>query len=176
MPQSREVLSSWSRMSTNRFLTIMLCAFSATACNPFNRGQAVEVSAGDATLNSTWHANLASPASLAGVVQMNGSASMAPDPDGTHTVINVSLANASPGGLHPWEAREGQCSPGSDYGVLGSSDAYGQMKVDSDGRASGKATVPMRIPRSGSYFVVVYASEANSGMVVACGNLAAPTR
>jgi hypothetical protein len=163
-------------VSKNRFLTIMLCAFSATACNPFHRGQAVEMSPGDATLNSTWHANLASPASLAGAVQMNGSASMAPDPDGTHTVINVALGNASPGGLHPWEAHEGQCSPGFDYGVFGASDAYDQIKVDSDGRASGTATIPMRIPRSGGYFVVVYASEANSRMIVACGNLAPPTR
>lgn len=163
-------------MSKNRFLTIVLCAFFSTACNPFHKGQAVDVSPGDATLNSTWHANLASPASLAGAVQMNGSASMAPDPDNTHTVIDISLANASPGGLHPWEAHQGQCSPGSDFGVIGSSDAYEQMKVDSDGSAMGKATIPMRTPRSGSYFVVVYASEANSRMVVACGNLAAPTR
>jgi len=163
-------------VSKNRFLTFVLFALSATACNPFYRGQAVKVSAGDATLNTTWHANVASPASLAGAVQMNGSASMAPDPDGTHTVVNISLANASPGGLHPWEVREGQCSPGSDYGVFGASDAYGQMKVDSDGLASAKATVPMRIPSSGDYFVVVYASEANARMVVACGNLAPPTR
>lgn len=161
-------------MFTNRFLTIMLCAFSATACNPFHSGQAVEVSARDATLNSTWHATLASPGTLAGVVQMNGAASMAPDPDGSRTVINVSLANASPGGLHPWEAHQGQCSPGPDYGVFGLSSAYERMKVGSDGRASGKATVPMRMPRSGNYFLVVYASEANS-RIVACGNLAPPT-
>jgi len=163
-------------VSKNRFLTIMLCGFTATACNPFHRSQAVQVSAGDAALNTTWHANLASPASLAGAVQMSGSASMAPDPDGTHTVIHIALANASPGGLHPWEAHEGQCSPGADYGVLGSSDAYDRMTVDSDGRANGNATLPMQIPRSGGYFVVVYASEANAQMVVACGNLAAPTR
>jgi hypothetical protein len=163
-------------VSKHRLLTIMLCGFFATACNPFHRNQAVKVSADDATLNSTWHANLASPATLAGAVQMNGSASMAPDPDGTRTVVNISLANASPGGLHPWEVREGQCGPGSDYGVFGTSDAYEQIKVDSDGRASGKAVVPVRIPGSGDYFAVVYASEANSRMVVACGNLAPPTR
>lgn len=163
-------------MFTKRFSAVLLCALSATACNPFHRGQAVEVSAGDATLNSRWHANLASPASLAGAVQMTGSASMAPDRDGTGTLVDISLANASPGGLHPWAAHEGQCSPGRDYGVFGPSDAYGRMKVDSDGRATAKAAVPLRIPVSGGYFVVVYASEANSRMVVACGNLAPPTR
>ncbi len=110
-------------MPTNRFL-IMLSILATTACNPFHRGQAVEVSAGDATLNSTWHANLASPASLAGVVQMNGSASMAPDASGTRTVVVLSLANATPGGLHPWEVHEGQCGASTDYGVFGSSAAY----------------------------------------------------
>ena len=162
-------------MFTKRFLLITLCAVSATACNPFNRGRAVEVSASNPTLNTSWHANLASPASLAGAIQMSGSATMAPDPDGTHTVVTVSLANASPGGLHPWALHEGQCSPGRDYGVFGMSAAYEAMSVDSDGLADGKATLASRIPRNGDYFVAVYASRANSEMVVACGNLAAPT-
>ncbi|HSM61851.1 MAG TPA: hypothetical protein VK849_13675 [Longimicrobiales bacterium] len=163
-------------MSTNRFLTVVLSILATTACNPFRGGQAVEMSAGDATLNTRWHANLASPASLAGAVQMSGSASMAPDPDGTSTVITLSLANATPGGLHPWAAHQGRCGTGMDYGVFGSSDKYERVEVDSDGHASGQATVPLTTLRSGDYFVAVYASEANSGMVVACGNLAPPTR
>jgi hypothetical protein len=162
-------------MPTNRFL-IVLGILATAACNPFHRGQAVEVSAGDATLNSRWHANLASPASLAGVVQMNGSASMAPDASGTRTVVVLSLANATPGGLHPWEVHQGQCGAAMDYGVFGSSEAYNPVRVDSDGHGDGTATLPQQTPRTGGYFVVVYASEANSGMVVACGNLAAPTR
>jgi hypothetical protein len=130
----------------------------------------------DATLNTRWHANIASPASLAGAVQISGSASMAPDANGTHTIVTVDLANASPGGLHPWELRRGQCGNGSDYGVFGPSEAYKTMKVDSDGHANAKATIDMQIPRSGDYFVVVHASEANRSTVVACGNLAPPTR
>jgi hypothetical protein len=157
-------------------MAVTLAILSTAACNPFSRGQAVEVSTADATLNTRWHANLASPASLAGVVQMSGSASMAPDEDGSHTVVRVDLANAAPGGLHPWEAHQGQCGQGTDYGVFGPSDAYGRLNVDSDGRASGKATVALQTPRTGDYFLVVYASEANSRTVVACGNLAPPTR
>ncbi len=163
-------------MTTFRSLAVALSILSLAACNPFARGQAVSVSAADAMLNSRWHANLASPANLAGVIQMNGSASMAPDADGSHTVIRVDLANAAPGGLHPWEAHQGQCGSNMDYGVFGSSDAYGELKVDSDGRANGSATVPQQTPRTGDYFVVVYASEANARTVVACGNLAPPTR
>ncbi len=162
-------------MNTSRLLPIAFTLLAA-ACNPFHRGQAVEVSTEDAMLNSRWHANLASPATLAGVVQMNGSASMAPDARGTSTIITLDLANASPGGLHPWELRRGRCGVGTDYGVFGSSDAYSAVKVDSDGRAEGRATIAMQTPLSGDYFVVVQASQANAGTVVACGNLAPPTR
>jgi hypothetical protein len=134
------------------------------------------MSTADATLNSRWHANLASPANLAGVVQISGSASMAPDADGTSTVVTLDMANASPGGLHPWEMHRGQCGSGKDYGVFGPSEAYEVLKVDADGRADGEATIDMQTPRSGDYFVVVHASETNRSTVVACGNLAPPTR
>jgi hypothetical protein len=161
---------------TKRLFMCVLCALSATACNPFARGRAVEVSAGDTMLNTRWHANLASPASLSGAVQMSGSATMAPDPDGRGTVVELSLGNASPGGRHPWQVHEGQCSPGTDHGVYGPMEAYDTIEVDSDGHATGTATVDENLLARGAYFVAVYASEANSRMVVACGNLAAPTR
>ena len=163
-------------MSASRLFPIVVAVLATTACNPFHRGQAVEVTTQDAMLNSRWHGNLASPASLAGAVQMSGSASMAPDATGTHTVVMVDLANASPGGRHPWEMHRGRCGPRTDYGVFGSGDAYDALQVDDDGRATGRATIAMQAPRSGDFFVVVHASRANAGTVVACGNLAPPTR
>jgi hypothetical protein len=162
-------------MFANRVLTTTLVLLAGAACNPFHRGQAVRVSAEDAALNTRWHANLASPASLAGAVQMNGSASMAPAMDSTRTIVTLSLANAAPGGVHPWEARLGECGMVTDYGVFGASEDYKQLKVGSDGHANGSATVSRRTPVSGGYFVAVYASDANR-MVVACGNMAPPTR
>jgi len=163
-------------MSTHRVLTITLAVLTSIACNPFRRAPAVEVSAQDATLNTRWHANLASPASLAGAVQMNGSASMAPSPSGTSTTITLNLANASPGGRHPWAVHLGQCGAGTDHGVFGSSDAYKTLEVESDGDAIGTATVPLQTPSTGSYFAVVHASVTNFEMIVACGNLAPPTQ
>lgn len=163
-------------MSTHRMLTVTLALVTSTACNPLHHSQAVQVSAQDATLNSRWHANLASPASLAGAVQMNGSASMAPSPSGTSTTITINLANASPGGSHPWAIHMGQCGIGMDSGVFGTSDAYKTLEVQSDGAASGAATVPVQTPSTGSYFVVVLASTANFETIVACGNLAPPTQ
>jgi hypothetical protein len=105
---------------------------------------------------------------------MNGSASMAPTADGGTTVI-VDLANASPGGVHPWEAHLGQCGAGTDSGVFGVKEAYKPLHVEDDGRASATATLGLPTPKTGSYFVVVRASATNADMIVACGNLAPPT-
>jgi hypothetical protein len=163
-------------MSTLRLLAVTLTLLATAACNPFNRGQAVEVTTADAMLNSRWHGNLASPASLAGAVQMSGSATMAPNADHRRTIVDLELANAAPGGLHPWELHRGQCGSSGDYGLVGPSDAYKALDVDSDGRATSEATIDMQTPTSGDYFAVVYASQANSRTVVACGNLAPPTR
>ena len=161
-------------MSTPRFLTAAVAVLLSSAC--FHQKPAVEVSTQDATLNTRWHANLASPASLAGAVQINGSASMAPSADSTSTDITLDLANAAPGGLHPWAVHRGQCGTGTDYGVYGQREWYPALTVGSDGRANGVAAVQLRTPRTGSYFVVVYASAANAETVVACGNLAPPTQ
>lgn len=158
-----------------RFGTILLLS-ALVACNPFRRDNAVELDPGNQTLNTQWNATLASPESLAGITQMNGSASMAPSRDSTSTIVTINLANASPGGLHPWEARRGECGAPFSSRAFGSTDAYESLKVDSDGRASARVSIPSRTPTSGRYFVVVHASRANANTVVACGNLAEPTR
>ena len=49
------------------------------------------------------------------------------------------------------------------------------IKVGGDGRGAATATV-LTTPTSGSYFVTVQSSAANPEMIVACGNLAAPTQ
>lgn len=163
-------------MSPRWLLTIPLLLVPTAACNPFYRTPPVQVADDDGALNTRWHATLASPASLAGAIQMNGSATMAPGADASSTTITINLANASPGGVHPWAAHWGQCGTANDGGVFGSPEAYAPLTVSSDGQATGTASVPLATPSTGRYFVVVLASEANRGMIVACGNLAPPTR
>jgi hypothetical protein len=160
-------------MSHYRLLLVALSALPLMSCNPFHHNQAVEVSNKDENLNSRWHANLATPAELAGAVQMNGSASMAPAARSGNTTVSLDLANATPGGLHPWQLHRGQC--GTDEGVVGSAAAYPAAKVGRDGRANVSANLPLDTPTAGSYFVTVQASAANNAMTVACGNLAPPT-
>ena len=161
-------------MYTHRVLMLAVSTFALTSCNPFRHDSAVQVSTKDENLNSRWHASLATPAELAGAVQMNGSASMAPGTKSGTTTVVLDLANATPGGLHPWQLHLGQC--GSDEGVFGAADLYHAAKVGRDGHATSSATVPIQTPTTGSYFVIVRASAANDAMTVACGNLAPPTQ
>ena len=161
-------------MPKHPLLILVVSAFALTACNPFHREPAVQVSAKDVNLNTRWHASLASPADLAGAVQMNGTATMAPGAKGDNTEVVLVLANATPGGVHPWQLHRGQC--GADEGVFGPADAYQSATVDRNGRASASATIPLQTPTAGSYSVVVRASAANAATTVACGNLAPPTQ
>jgi hypothetical protein len=139
-------------------------------------GGAVELGTMGAAAGSQWNAILASPAAMAGVVQMSGTASMAPNPDSTRTIITINLANASPGGVHPWQVRSGECGAASSSTTFGSRDEYEPLEVDSNGRATSTVTIDIRIPTTGRYSAVVHASAANDRTIVACGNLAAPTR
>ena len=153
-------------------------ALALMACNPFRspmkQDPVVQVSARDANVNARWHGTLTSPSNLAGAVQMTGQISMAPGSNAGNTNVALILANASPGGMHPWQLHRGQC--GADDGVFGTVADYKTLKVDEQGRASASATVPVVMPSDGRYFVSVAASEANSTTIVACGNLASPTQ
>ena len=161
-------------MSTPRLVMLAVAAFALSSCNPFRHDSAVQVSAKDENLNSRWHANLATPADLAGAVQMNGSASMAPATKAGNTTVSLALANATPGGVHPWQLHRGQC--GSDDGIVGSAGAYPVAKVGRDGHATASANLTLDTPTVGNYFVNVHASAQNMGVIVACGNLAPPAR
>jgi hypothetical protein len=157
---------------------VLLLAIAAStlelgACNPFHHEPVTEVSR-DANVNSRWRATLVTPAALVGAVQMNGTATMQPSRNNADTDFSVSIANATPGGLHPWQVHRGQC--GADDGVLGSADAYRTIKAGDDGRGGATARVAMATPASGGYFVTVQASAANAEVVVACGNLAPPAQ
>lgn len=153
-------------------------ALALVACNPFRspmkQDPVVRVTTNDANVNSRWHGTLASPSNLAGAVQMTGAISMAPGSSTGNTSVVLLLANASPGGMHPWQLHRGQC--GTDDGVFGSAEAYKTLKVDEYGRATSTASVPLVMPNDGRYYVSVGASVANSETIVACGNLASPTQ
>ena len=155
--------------------TVLVLVLASAGCGSFGSGGAVELGTAGAAAGSQWNATLSSPAAMAGVVQMTGTASMAPSPDSASTIISINLANASPGGVHPWEVRSGECGATTRATTFGSRDAYEVLEVNSDGRATSTLTIDSRIPTTGRYSAVVHASTANDRTIVACGNLAAPT-
>jgi len=160
-------------MRALRLLTFSAAALLLAACNPFNRAPVTEVSR-DVNVNARWNAALVTPAALAGAVQMNGSGSMQPGARSENTALSLRIANATPGGVHPWQVQRGQC--GADNQVFGPTAAYQPMTIDDDGRGQASANISEPTPTWGDYSVVVYASAANSQTVVACGNLAPPAR
>jgi hypothetical protein len=153
-------------------------ALALVACNPFRspmkQAPVVQVTTRDANANARWHGTLTSPSNLAGAVQMTGSIAMTPGDNANKTNVALVLANASPGGMHPWQLHRGQC--GMDEGVFGATSDYKTLKVDEQGRASGSATIGAAMPSDGRFFVSVGASDANATTIVACGNLASPTQ
>ncbi len=143
------------------------------ACSPFPRKPVTEVS-GDVNLNSRWQATLVTPSALSGAVQVNGTAWMQPGVSNEGTRVSLKISNATPGGLHPWDIKRGQC--GADEGEFRSGIKYKSLKIDDEGRGESYVIVPGDAPTGGNYFVSVYASAANPNTVVACGNLAPPAR
>jgi hypothetical protein len=160
-------------MRTLSLLTLAGATLALTACNPFHRDPVTEVSR-DVNANSRWNASLVTPVALAGAVQMNGSASMQPGSRRDNTSLSLNIANATPGGVHPWQVRRGQC--GSEGTRFGNTAAYQAIKINDDGRGVASAAIAEQTPTWGDYSVVVYASAANPETVVACGNLAPPAR
>lgn len=126
-------------------------------------------------MGDRWNATLATPAGLAGAIQVRGNAWMSANGrDTTQTRAHVMISNAAPGGEHPWHVHLGQC--GNDQGILGSPTAYEPLQVGGNGEAEADGTLALAVPASGQYFVNVHASAANLGTTVACGNLAPPSR
>jgi hypothetical protein len=159
-------------MKVHSAASLVFCVFSVASCGGH---QPVELDAKNQPLTPRWNATLVTPASLAGALQIRGTGWMAAnDKNGDQTVAQAEIANAAPGGLHPWHVHRGQC--GSDQGILGPADAYKPLKVNGDGRATATATLDIPVPKTGDYFVNVHASSANMGTIVACGNLAPPSR
>jgi hypothetical protein len=157
---------------TARTVVSMLSILSLASCGG---GKPVEINPDAQSVATRWNGTISTPPELAGVSDVRGQAWMAGDPkEPSQTKAHVDIANAVPGGRHPWHVHRGHC--GADQGVFGPADAYKSLEVADNGKASSSAVVPVALPRDGSYFVNVHASSRNMGTIVACGNLAPPAR
>ena len=119
-----------------------------------------------------WQGVVQSPASLAGAVQIAGTAWMASGDDANETRVHVEIENAAPGGTHPWQVQRGRC--GSAGSLFGSPADFEPIEVEDDGQGTADAEIDMVFPRNGDYSVEILASATNRQLVVACANLAPP--
>ncbi|HEY3011757.1 MAG TPA: hypothetical protein VGJ36_03340 [Gemmatimonadales bacterium] len=155
-----------------RTAALILSAFALASCGG---RQAVEINPDAQSVATRWNGTLSAPPELAGVSDIRGQAWMTADPkNADQSRAHVEISNAVPGGLHPWHVHRGKC--GSDQGILGPADGYKPLKVESNGRASADAVIPVPLPKSGDFSVNVHASSRNLATIVACGNLAPPAR
>ncbi len=138
-------------------------------------GSSTQIDPNRELVGNRWNATLAPTKQLAGAVEVKGAGWMAAkDREAGETRASVQIENAVPGGEHPWHVHVGQC--GMDRGIFGPPSAYKPLKVGGNGRAESTADLPLAMPRSGQYFLNVHASAANMGTILACGNLAPPSR
>ena len=152
--------------------TLLAIALLSAACGG-RRG--VEIDPNREMVGDRWNATLATSAQLAGAVQVKGTGWMAGDEDDTNkTRAYAAIQNAVPGGEHPWHVHVGQC--GNDRGIFGPADAYEPLRVGGNGEAEAGAELPLAVPIAGQYFINVHASRNNMGTIIACGNLASPSR
>jgi hypothetical protein len=153
--------------------TLLVTVLAVGACG--GGGKGVNINPDRERVGSRWNAVLATPSQLGGVVQVKGTGWMAGVEDDTlKTLAFARIENAVPGGIHPWHIHVGQC--GNDRGILGPADAYEPLEVGGNGQAESTAELPIRTPIAGQYFVNIHASRNNMGTIIACGNLAPPSR
>ena len=142
------------------------------ACGGHRR---VEIDPEGELVASRWNATIATPAALAGATQVRGRGYWGEQRgEPTRSQAHVDIANAVPGGDHPWHVHEGQC--GGNGPIVGPATAYRSLEVNKDGKASATADLPVAMPRTGQYYVDVQTSANNMGTIIACENLAPPVR
>jgi hypothetical protein len=133
----------------------------------------VEIDPQQQSAGSRWNATLATPAALRGAVNLRGRGWWASEQgNASRSRAQVDIANAVPGGDHPWHVHQGQC--GSNGPIVGPATSYRSLEVKGDGKATATADLPVAMPTSGQYYINVHASANNMATIIACGNLAPP--
>ena len=89
--------------------------------------------------------------------------------DAKTTEVEVKLMGDAAGSVRPWHIHVGSCEKAG--GVFGGGRSYTPITIDDKGDGTSKATVPVALPDTGTYYVNIHESAANMGKIVACGDL-----
>lgn len=161
-------------MKGRALLACSLQLLALSACKTYNQVPAGEVSAAQVDQRGRWSAALTPPPALAGKLAISGWAALVPDSSGSSTLVTLSVADAPRGGVLAWSVNRGRCD--GDQGVFGPAGAYQPIRIDSTGRATASARVPLRLPAAGNFFVSVRGPTPAGDGTLACGNLAPPAQ
>ncbi len=101
--------------------------------------------------------------------KITGEASMKAGADGATTDVSVMLMGDDAGATRPWHVHVGSCAKGG--GVFGGGKSYTPITSEGTGHGMSKATLPVAIPDTGSYYVNIHESAGNMGKIVACGDM-----
>lgn len=85
------------------------------------------------------------------------------------TEVEIKLMGDVAGSVRPWHIHSGSCAKAG--GVFGGGRSYTPITIDAKGEGSSKASVPVSLPDTGTYYVNIHESAANMGKIVACGDL-----
>ena len=151
--------------------TLLALTLGASSCG--SSKPTTTLNPGDAARRYEWKGSLFTPSGLAGAMQVRGTALWYRDGD-SRSQVSVTIANATPGGLHPWHIHEGRC--GDNGPIVGDGAAYKPLAVDNNGNAAALARLSVSLPDNGAYYVNVHALATNMGTIISCGNLAPPVR
>jgi len=91
---------------------------------------------------------------------------------GTNVAMAFREAAGMSGTTRPWHVHYGRC--GNDQGIVGDASLYTPLRPGSDGTATTKATIPVRLTGDRTYFINIHKSPSELSTIVACGNLSSP--
>jgi hypothetical protein len=101
---------------------------------------------------------------------LSGSAVVSPASNPDQSVAVVSVRGAAPGAHLPWHIHRGRCATGGP--MVGPALSYEPLAPLADRTASRSATLPLTLPPGEPYYVDIHPSPDQTGVAVACGDLA----
>ena len=96
---------------------------------------------------------------------IHGSATMKSTADDKGTEIDLKLMGVAASASHVWHVHTGSCTKaGAPWGGAGN---YKPIVADAKGNGESKATIPLAVPDTGSYYVNIHEGTK----IVACGDM-----
>lgn len=84
------------------------------------------------------------------------------------TAVAITVKDAQPGAMLPWQLNQGACGSGT---MVGSVDTYPPLQVGSDGTGTARATLAVGLDPSQTYHVNIQKSAQDATVVIGCGEL-----